>query len=271
MEQLAKLPKDTFFFTQITMEAAEDTRFLDAMRKARILGALVGVEAVTPEGLKSVYKDFNCSGEDLVRRLRTFKEHGVHVLGSFIFGLPSDRPETFDATQKLAERADLTFAQFVMLTPFPGTVDFEKWEKIEQGREEPAQVGRVSLTRYWLIPASVRPKMLSPHPLMSSDEIRERTQGVWDGFYSWKAVWQRSRCVADLSGRLAFFLISLLYRQMYANTGISTDSARRNRASFWASVLAKPTLRLFQGRPMPMLQVPPRTVLDTPAIFNVLR
>ena len=48
----------------------------------------------------------------------------MHVLGSFIFGLPSDRPETFDATAALAERADVTFAQFVMLTPFPGTVDF---------------------------------------------------------------------------------------------------------------------------------------------------
>ena len=56
MERLSELPKDMTFFTQITMEAAEDTRFLDAIKKARIKGALVGVEAVTPEGLKSVYK-----------------------------------------------------------------------------------------------------------------------------------------------------------------------------------------------------------------------
>jgi hypothetical protein len=38
---------DMVFFTQITMEAGEDTQFLDAMRKARIKGALVGVESVT--------------------------------------------------------------------------------------------------------------------------------------------------------------------------------------------------------------------------------
>src|SRR5215831_18697537 len=44
MERLAQLPSDLSFFTQITMEAAEDTQFLDAMRKARIRGALVGVE-----------------------------------------------------------------------------------------------------------------------------------------------------------------------------------------------------------------------------------
>ena len=131
MERLAELPKDMIFFTQITMEAAEDTGFLDAMKKARIKGALVGVEAVTAEGLKAVYKDFNLSGDNLVKRLKTFSDHGVHVLGSFIFGLPSDRPDTFDATHDLAQKAGLTFAQFVMLTPFPGTVDFEKWEKAQ--------------------------------------------------------------------------------------------------------------------------------------------
>ena len=129
MARLAELPRDTVFFTQITMEAAEDPAFLDAMRKANIKGALVGVEAVTPEGLKDVYKSFNKAGEDLVERLRVFRDHGVHVLGSFIFGLPSDRPATFDATSDVAERAGLTFAQFVMLTPYPGTVDFEAWEK----------------------------------------------------------------------------------------------------------------------------------------------
>ena len=129
MERLAKLPRDMVFFTQITMEAAEDPQFLAAMKKANIKGALVGVESVTPEGLKDVYKDFNFAGEELVARLRQFRQHGVHVLGSFIFGLPSDRPETFEATAALAQRADVTFAQFVMLTPFPGTVDFERWEE----------------------------------------------------------------------------------------------------------------------------------------------
>ncbi len=102
MEELAKLPQDMVFFTQITMEAGEDGEYLDAMRRANIKGALVGVEAVTPEGLKAVFKDFNYSGDALARQLQTFKQHGVHVLGSFIFGLPTDKPDTFDATVEMA-------------------------------------------------------------------------------------------------------------------------------------------------------------------------
>ena len=33
MERLADLPPDMIFFTQITMEAAEDIDFLDAMKR----------------------------------------------------------------------------------------------------------------------------------------------------------------------------------------------------------------------------------------------
>ena len=254
MDKLAKLPKDMIFFTQITMEAAEDPAFLEAMRRARIKGALVGVEAVTPEGLKDVYKDFNYAGETLVERLRAFKDAGVHVLGSFIFGLPSDRPETFEATSVIASRANLTFAQFVMLTPFPGTVDFAAWEKSMESN--PTRIGGIPLTRHWLIPQELRPKVYTPHPVMAADEIRDRTQAVWDDFYSFPKVWQRSKCVPNLKGRLAFVLISKLYRQMYANTGIATDSARVNRSARWARMIAAPCRRLFAAPPMPELQVP---------------
>ena len=57
------------------------------------------------------------------------------------------------------------------------------------------------ITRYWLIPIEVRPKMFTPHPSMSSDEIRERTQKVWDRFYNWSAIWQRSACTPNLRAR----------------------------------------------------------------------
>jgi radical SAM superfamily enzyme YgiQ (UPF0313 family) len=256
MEEMAKLPKDMVFFTQITMESAEDGEFLDAMRKANIKGALVGIEAVTPEGLKAVFKDWNCSGDALVKQLKTFTQHGVHVLGSFIFGLPTDTPATFDATADMALKAGITFAQFVMMTPFPGTVDFARWEK-EQAKN-PTLVGDVPITRYWLIPSEIRPKMFTPHPTMNLDEIRERTQKVWDRFYNWGAIWSRSACTPNLRSRIAFIFLSKLYRLMYAGTGISTDSSRRKKSKKWARLTAGLCRRLFQVTPMPELKSPAR-------------
>jgi radical SAM superfamily enzyme YgiQ (UPF0313 family) len=254
MEELSKLPKDMVFFTQITMEAGEDGEYLDAMRRANIKGALVGVEAVTPEGLKAVFKDWNYSGEALAKQLQTFKQHGVHVLGSFIFGLPTDKPDTFDATVNMALKAGVTFAQFVMMTPFPGTVDFGRWEK-EQAKN-PTVVDGVPITRYWLIPTERRPKMFTPHPSMSSSEISERTQKVWDRFYNWSAIWQRSACTPTLRARVAFMFLSKLYRQMYAGTGISTDSARKKKSKRWARWTAAKCRLLFVAKPMPELQFP---------------
>ena len=72
---------------------------------------------------------------------------------------------------------------------------------------------------------------------------------------------KRSSCVHSLRARLAFIFISKLYRQMYASTGLAADSARRNRANQWARWLAVPCRKLFQGAPMPELQVPPRHVV----------
>jgi hypothetical protein len=270
MEGLAQLPDDTVFFTQITMEAAEDPEFLDAMRRAHIKGALVGVEAVTPEGLKDVYKNFNESGDALVERLAAFRQHGLHVLGSFIFGLPSDRANTFDATLSVAERANLTFAQFVMLTPFPGTLDFAAWEK--SLGDAPPTVGAIPISRHWLIPQAQRPKVYMEHPTMSADEIRRRTQEVWDRFYSVGTIWKRSRgAVSSLKARIAFLLISKIYRQMYANTGIATDSARVNRSARWARLMAVPCRRLFAGRPMPDLQISRRTPPAEPQLLTIAR
>jgi radical SAM superfamily enzyme YgiQ (UPF0313 family) len=246
MERLADLPDDMVFLTQITMEAAEDPEYLDAMRKAHIRGALVGVESVTPEGLKTVYKDFNLTGDALIQQLRKFREHGIHVLGSFIFGLPSDTAATFEATTVLAQAADVSFAQFVLLTPFPGTIDFEKWEK---SLDNPPTVDDVPLTRHWLLPSSRRPKVYMPHPHLSPEEIRARTQAAWDRFYSLPAIWKRAQCVKSMKSKLAFVLISKLYRQMYANTGIATDSARHTRASRMARMIAKPCRKLFVAKP----------------------
>jgi radical SAM superfamily enzyme YgiQ (UPF0313 family) len=231
MEKLAKLPNDMVFFTQITMEAGEDTQFLDAMCKARIKGALVGVESVTEEGLKSVFKTFNSAGDSLAKRLKTFKEHGVHVLGSFIFGLPSDRKETFAATVALAKEADLTFAQFVMMTPFPGTVDFDRWEK--SMNESVPHVDGVPITRYWLIPASVRPKMFSPHETMSADEV----QRGWERGH----LLERARVVNTVirSQRPPVRRVELLYQDSPIGEQQSGADVKLGRycipARFWAA------------------------------------
>ena len=144
------------------MEAAEDPTFLDAMRNARIKGALVGVESVTAEGLKDVYKGFNLAGDELVARLREFRRHGVHVLGSFIFGLAErSRRDVRRDGRRSRSRPIVTFAQFVLLTPFPGTDRFREVGGRGQTRRAGRSMDGVPITQHWLIPEHKRPEAVS--------------------------------------------------------------------------------------------------------------
>ena len=116
------------------------------------------------------------------------------------------------------------FAQFVTLSPYPGTVDFDRWEK-GLGATPPTIAG-VPLTRRWLIPQALRPKLYWDHPVMTAEEIRSRTQAVWDNFYSLGSIWKRSRFHQVQPWPAGFRPDFKIYRQMYADTGIATDSAR---------------------------------------------
>ena len=61
--------------------------------------------------------------------------------------------------------------------------------------------------------------------------------------------------------------LSKLYRQMYAATGISTDSARRKKSKSWARWTARQCKKLFEARPMPELKSP-EWELRLPTLVN---
>ena len=68
-----------------------------------------------------------------------------------------------------------------------------------------------------------------------------------------------------VKARVAFVLISKLYRQMYANTGIATDSARVARSTRWANLLGRGCRLLFLAQPMPDLAMPEALASAMPA------
>src|SRR5439155_3724919 len=120
-----KVPPDVKLITQTTIRTADDPPFLKAMSRAHICGALVGIEAVEPEGLAVINKRFNKCGEALIRAIQTMQEHGVYVLGSHIVGLSPDTPETYEKMLAIARQSGMALAQFALYVCFPGTVDYE--------------------------------------------------------------------------------------------------------------------------------------------------
>ena len=127
-------------------------------------------------------------------------------------------------------------------------------------------ISGIPITRYWLVSAERRPKMFMSHSTMSTEQLRQRTSV--GRVLQFARIWRRSRCATTFKVRLAFLFISKLYRQMYASTGIATNSARVAPSARLARWLAKPCLRLFQASPMPELQNPRRQKTIPPPILR---
>ena len=131
------------------------------------------------------------------------------------------------------------------------------------------EVDGIPVSRHWLIPQSRRPKLLTPHPVMSGEEIRQGTQNVWTDFYSLKASWQRSNILKSFKSRIAFVVASKVMLNAFGRTGLSTDSARASRATKLGGIGFSVLQKMFAARPMPDLPVPmsphPPVVRDSAA------
>ncbi len=147
-------------------------RFLDAMREARIKGALVGVEVGDrgrPEGRLQGFQP--CRRRAGRRGCGRSRSTACTCSGSFIFGLPTRSRGHVRRHRRArrAGRADVRAVRDADAVPRHGR--FRDAGKRAQPTARRAVDG-VPMTRYWLIPGHRRPKLYTPHPTMSPEEIR---------------------------------------------------------------------------------------------------
>ena len=152
---------------------------------------------MTPEGLKAVFKDFNCSGDNLVEaaakrsantgysswfiHFRTAHRSRRHI-----------RSDSRSGAESWADICAVRDADAIRRAQWISSVGKSAWARSAYRRRG---------ADYAVLADScseARPKMFMPHPTMSSEEIRHRTQGVWDRFYSLGSIWKRSKCTPTL-------------------------------------------------------------------------
>ena len=162
--------------TQVRAEAAFDPEFLELLRETNCWGVYIGFESVNPQVLKAYRKK---QDEATMRQaIKAFHRHGIHIHGMFIVGADEDTPETIKETIRFSIKNRVDSAQFMMLTPLPGTETFKSLE--EDNR---------LLTRNWeLYDGShvvFRPR------LMTGEELQKAAYQALLSFYSWKAIFKR--------------------------------------------------------------------------------
>ncbi|MEM3579529.1 MAG: radical SAM protein, partial [Candidatus Bathyarchaeia archaeon] len=96
---------------------------VEKMRKAGCWIMYLGIESASQKILNAIGKKITIS--QIVRTVKTLKEAGIQILGSFILGFPEETIETAKQTIAFAKNLDLDYAQFSILTPYPGTPIYE--------------------------------------------------------------------------------------------------------------------------------------------------
>ncbi len=104
-----------------------DEEILRKMKDAGCSAIYFGVEAASNRILDYYRK--NLKIEEVFKAVKLAKKVGISTICSFIIGAPMETKEEIMDTLKLAIELDPDYAQFSVLTPYPGTEIFELAKK----------------------------------------------------------------------------------------------------------------------------------------------
>ncbi len=106
-----------------------DEEIASAMKKAGCFLVKVGYESGCDELLHSMKKGAKATTEQARKATKCFKDAGIQVHGTFIFGMPGENLESIRKTIEFAKELDLDFVQFSVAQPYPGTEFYRYLER----------------------------------------------------------------------------------------------------------------------------------------------
>jgi anaerobic magnesium-protoporphyrin IX monomethyl ester cyclase len=101
-----------------------DHHVLSELKQAGLSTIYYGVESGSARTLQLMNKRITLSEAE--QAVRIAKDCDIRVLTSFILGYPGETLEDMDATIRFAIHLDPDYAQFTILTPYPGTPIFQE-------------------------------------------------------------------------------------------------------------------------------------------------
>ena len=127
---MAELNKYFECFGNINVLSRDD-EFLKLASDAGITNWYVGIESIFQENIDQAGKGTN-KVENYGKAFKKVKEYGMMITGFFMFGFDFDTKESFDKTLKAIYKWDLDEVSFSIVTPYPGTRLFQRYDREER-------------------------------------------------------------------------------------------------------------------------------------------
>jgi radical SAM superfamily enzyme YgiQ (UPF0313 family) len=108
------------FFTEASINLADDTELMDLMARAGFTSVFVGIESPEEESLAESGKVQN-TRRDLMAAVRRMQKFGLHVMGGFIVGFDNDPPSIFQKQVDFIQKSGIVAAHVSILNAPRGT------------------------------------------------------------------------------------------------------------------------------------------------------
>ncbi len=120
--------KGCVFFTEASINLADDPELLKMMVKAGFDSVFIGIESPDDDCLTECHKTQN-KNRDLLQSVKTIQHAGLQVMGGFIVGFDSDTPSIFQRQIDFIQQSGIVAAMVGILQAPPGTVLFDRLQK----------------------------------------------------------------------------------------------------------------------------------------------
>jgi len=116
--------------TQVRADVARDPEMLSLMREAGCTIMYIGFESVDEASLKAMKK--SQTTEEMHNAIGLIHAAGIAIHGMFVLGFDTDTPRGVRETVRFAVREKISSAQFLILTPLPGSEFYS--QMVTEGR-----------------------------------------------------------------------------------------------------------------------------------------
>jgi radical SAM superfamily enzyme YgiQ (UPF0313 family) len=114
-----------------TVQSVLKPPMLEKAAASGLRSLFVGFETLNANNLQAQHKYQNLN-RDYRAAIHRLHDHGVMVNASFVFGMDEDEETVFDRTVEWAVTQGIETSTFHILTPYPGTVLYERMKQEER-------------------------------------------------------------------------------------------------------------------------------------------
>ncbi|MBM3891398.1 MAG: B12-binding domain-containing radical SAM protein, partial [Verrucomicrobia bacterium] len=160
------------FLTEASINLADDPELCDLMGKAGFKKVFVGLETPSAESLEECHKAQN-RRRDMVESVKIIQRAGMEVMGGFIVGFDSDKPDIFRQQFDFIQRSGVVTAMVGLLGALPQTRLYQRL--LKEGRLETVSSGNNTQAELNFKPKLNRDFLLSGYRQLMNSLYEPRT------------------------------------------------------------------------------------------------